>query len=216
MLRFFQTFFSLPMKAIYPTKVIGMKNLKALKKQGAIIASNHTSNMDAVIFALNTWEKKYYLAKKELFKNKLFGGVIKSIGAVKIDRGASDITSIKTCLKLLKENKKLVIFPEGTRNKNSENMELGEVKHGTAMFAIKAKVPIVPMFISRKPKAFRNTCILLGKPFTLEEYYGKKLDSTVLDACAKIIAEKMNELREEFFKNDKKSHKKVNNKIKSA
>jgi 1-acyl-sn-glycerol-3-phosphate acyltransferase len=216
MLRFIQTFFTLPMKVIFPTKIKGKENLKGLKKQGAIIASNHTSNMDAVIFALNTWEKKYYLAKKELFKNKLFGGIIKSIGAVKIDRGASDITSIKTCLKLLKENKKLVIFPEGTRNKNSENMELGEVKHGTAMFAIKAKVPILPMFISRKPKAFKKTQIILGKPFTLEEFYGRKLDSTALDECAKIIAEKMNELREEFFKNDKKSLKKENNKIKSA
>lgn len=208
MLRVCQTILTLPMKVIYPTKIVGKKNLKALGKQGAIIASNHTSNMDAVLFALNTWEKKYYLAKKELFKNKLFGGIIKSIGAVKIDRGTSDVTAIKTCLKLLKNNKKLVIFPEGTRNKNSENMELGEVKHGTAMFAIKAKVPIVPMFISRTPKAFRKTYIILGEPFTLEEFYGKRLDSTVLDECAKIIADKMKALREEFMQNDKKMHKK--------
>lgn len=192
------------MKVIYPTKIVGKKNLKKLKKKGAIIASNHTSNMDAVLFALNTWERKHYLAKKELFKNKLFGGIIKLIGAVQIDRSTSDITSIKTCLKLLKNNKKLVIFPEGTRNKNNENMELGEVKHGTAMFAVKAKVPIVPMFISRTPKAFRKTYIFLGEPFTLEEFYGKKLDSSLLDECGQIIASKMNELREEYLQNYKK------------
>ncbi len=204
MLRVCQVLFSLPMKVIYPTKIVGKKNLKKLKKKGAIIASNHTSNMDAVLFALNTWERKHYLAKKELFKNKLFGGIIKLIGAVQIDRSTSDITSIKTCLKLLKNNKKLVIFPEGTRNKNNENMELGEVKHGTAMFAVKAKVPIVPMFISRTPKAFRKTYIFLGEPFTLEEFYGKKLDSSLLDECGQIIASKMNELREEYLQNYKK------------
>ncbi len=204
MLRFFQTFFSLPMKVLYPTKIVGKQNLKTLKKQGAIIASKHTSNMDAVLFAVNTWEKKYYLAKKELFKNKLLGGVIKSIGAISIDRSTSDITSIKTCLKLLKDNKKLVIFPEGTRKKNNQDMLLGEVKHGTAMFAAKAKVPIVPMFISRTPKLFRKTYILLGKPFTLEEFYGKKLDSTLLDQAGTIIADKINALREEFLSKYKK------------
>ena len=96
---------------------------------------------------------------------------------------------------ILKDGKKLVIYPEGTRTHN-ENMQLGEVKHGASMFAIKAKVPLVPMFISRKPKLFHRTKVYFGKPFTLEEFYGKKLDSETLEASSNVIAEKMNEVRD--------------------
>lgn len=192
MFHFIQIIVALPIRMLFPTKIIGKKNIP---KGACIISSNHTSNMDAVMLAVKTWEKKYYLAKKELFKNKLFGFILKKCGAVKIDRQANDVTAIKNCLKILKNNKKLVIFPEGTRVHN-ENMELGEVKHGVAMFAIKAKVPIVPMFITKTPKIFRRNRIYIGEPFTLEEFYGKKLTEEELKSAGEIVTAKMQEIRE--------------------
>lgn len=192
MFHFVQIIAAMPVRMFYPTKIIGKKNIP---KGACILSSNHTSNMDAVIFALKTWEKKYYLAKKELFKNKFMGFFLKKFGAIKIDRQSSDVTAIKNCLKVLKEGKKLFIFPEGTRVQN-ENMELGEVKHGVAMFAIKAKVPIVPIFISKKPKPFRRNKIFIGEPFTLEEFYGKKLDNEELEKAGEIVTRKMNEVRD--------------------
>ncbi len=179
-------------KIFYPTKVLGKKNLP---KGACIISSNHTSNFDAILFAINTWEKKYYLAKKELFKNKLVGACAKGIGCVKIDRESADVNAIKNSLKLLKKGKKLVIFPEGTRAK-SEDLELGQIKQGVSMFAIKAKVPVVPMYIARKPKAFHKTIIAIGEPFSLEQYYGKRLDNEVLSAATAMVEEKMQALRE--------------------
>ena len=192
MFHFVQCLLALPIRMSYPTKFVGKNNIP---KGACIIASNHTSNLDAVLLAVHTWEKKYYVAKKELFKSKLIGSFLKSMGAIKIDRQSTDVAAIKNCMKVLKENKKLVIFPEGTRNKN-EDMQLGEVKHGVAMFAIKAKVPIVPMFIAKKPKFWRRNKVVIGKPFTLEEFYGQKLDNDVLQKASDIVAEKMNELRE--------------------
>ena len=192
MFHFIQIIVALPIRMLFPTKIIGKKNIP---NGACIISSNHTSNMDAVMLAVKTWEKKYYLAKKELFKNKLFGFILKKCGAVKIDRQANDVTAIKNCLKILKNNKKLVIFPEGTRVHN-ENMELGEVKHGVAMFAIKAKVPIVPMFITKTPKIFRRNRIYIGEPFTLEEFYGKKLTEEELKSAGEIVTAKMQEIRE--------------------
>ena len=192
MFHFVQCLLALPIRMSYPTKFVGKNNIP---KGACIIASNHTSNRDAVLLAVHTWEKKYYVAKKELFKSKLIGSFLKSMGAIKIDRQSTDVAAIKNCMKVLKENKKLVIFPEGTRNKN-EDMQLGEVKHGVAMFAIKAKVPIVPMFIAKKPKFWRRNKVVIGKPFTLEEFYGQKLDNDVLQKASDIVAEKMNELRE--------------------
>lgn len=193
MFHFFQFLLALPIRIMFPTKIIGKENIP---KGACILSSNHTSNLDAVIFAVKTWEKKYYLAKKELFKNKLFGFFLKKLGAVKIDRQSNDVLAIKNCLKLLKDNKKLFIFPEGTRVHN-ENMELGEIKQGVAMFAIKAKVPIVPIFILRQPKLFRRNKIFIGKPFTLEEFYGRRLDSEELGKAGEIVLAKMEEIRQQ-------------------
>ena len=192
MFHLIQIIAALPVKILFPAKFYGKKNLP---KGPCIIVSNHTSNTDSVLLIINTWEKKYFLAKKELFKNKLFGWFIKRMGAIKIDRQSSDVAAIKQSLKVLKDGKKLVIYPEGTRTNNA-NMQLGEVKHGASIFAIKAKVPLVPMFISRKPKLFHKTRVYLGEPFTLEEFYGRKLDNETLDASSKVIAEKLNELHD--------------------
>ena len=192
MFHFYQIIACLPVRMCFPTKFIGKKNIP---KGSCIIASNHTSNLDAILLALHTWEKKYYLGKKELFKGKLFSGFLKSIGVIKINRQISDVNAIKNCLKILKNNKKLVIFPEGTRV-NNEDRSIGEVKHGVSMLACKAKVPIVPMFILRKPKLFRRNKIFIGKPFTLEEFYGRKLSSEELEQASNIVAMKLSALRE--------------------
>ncbi len=193
-------------KLFYPTKVVGRKNMP---KGAAIISSNHTSNFDAILVVLNTWEKKYFLTKKELFKNKFMSFLLRGMNCIKIDRQSTDITAIKQSLKVLKDGKKLFIFPEGTRNK-SDNLELGEVKQGVSMFAIKAKVPIVPMYISRKPKIFHKTIITIGEAFELNDYYGQKANEEVLDRASKIVTEKMKLLQEQAieFSNKKKTKRK--------
>ena len=192
MFHFFQIICTLPLRIVFPTKFIGKSNIP---KGACIISSNHTSNMDAPLLAIHTWEKKYYLAKKELFNSKFKNWFLTGIGGIKVDRKANDVSAIKNSLKVLKGGKKLVIFPEGTRV-NNENMELGEIKQGVAMFAIKAQVPIVPMFILRKPKAFRRNKVFIGKPFEIEQFYGRKLSNEEMEQASEIVAQKMNELRE--------------------
>lgn len=192
MLRIIQFLFAWFFKIFFPTKIIGKQNIP---KGGAILASNHTSNLDAVLMVANTWEKRYYLAKKELFNNKIMSFFLKGIGAIKINRENPEVSVIKTCMKILKNNKRLVIFPEGTRNK-SDSMQLGEMKHGVSMFAIKAKVHIIPMFISRRPKMFHRTIITYGEPFELDSFYGKRLDSETLEQAGAIVTQKMEALRE--------------------
>jgi 1-acyl-sn-glycerol-3-phosphate acyltransferase len=192
MFHFYQIAVCLPLRTCFPTKFVGKKNLP---KGACIIASNHVSNLDAILLALHTWEKKYYLAKKELFKGKISSSFYKGLGCIQVDRQISDVSAIKNSLKVLKNGKKLVIFPEGTRV-NNEDHSMGEVKHGVAMLACKAKVPIVPMYILNKPKFLHRNKVFIGKPFTLEEFYGKKLSTQELADASEIVTTKINELRE--------------------
>lgn len=171
---------------LLPTFYKGKKNIP---KGRAIFICNHRSNFDSIIVELSSWKKKYYLAKKELFKKGFKGWFIKGLNTIPVERGKIDITAMKTALRVLKNEKGLVIFPEGTRNKTGE--ELGEIKAGAAMFAIKTKSPIVPVWIKKRPKIFRFNVLRYGKPFTLEEFYDKKLDNETLEKVGKIITQKL-------------------------
>lgn len=177
---------------MHPTRIKGKKNLP---KGKAILCCNHRSNWDAVLFNLRICSKPRFLSKKELFQSKFMNWFMRGIGAFPIDRQANDITAIKTCMKYLKEGKKLFIFPEGTRLVNDDEI-LGEVKSGLALIAIKTQTPIVPIWIKSRPKLFRSSVYYIGKPYELSDFYGKKLDEQTLAEADRIVREKMLEVRE--------------------
>ena len=176
----------IPIMIFHPTSIKGKKNLP---KGRAILSVNHRSNWDYVLFGINSTTKYRVLAKKELFRNKFFGFILRNFGGIEIDREANDINAIKTCMKVLKDDKKLLVFPEGTRLKD-ESLVMGEIKSGLALIAIKTKTPIVPVWVRNKPKLFRRSIYYIGKPFELEEFYGKKLDEQTLQEADQIVRAK--------------------------
>lgn len=180
----------LPCSIAHPTFIYGKKNMP---KGKAILCCNHRSNFDIVSFLLHVKEHPKILAKKELFKNKFFGALLKDFGAIPIDRGSTDVNAIKECMKTLKENRKLFIFPEGTRLKD-ESQIMGEIKSGTTMIAIKTKTPVVPIFLMQQHKAFRKTQFVIGEPFEFTEFYGQKLDEETLERANNILKDKMLQL----------------------
>lgn len=186
----------LPLWILHPTFIKGKKNLP---KGKAILCANHRSNWDITLWVLNYPKKVKILAKKELFKNKLLGAILKNFGAIAIERDSNDLNAIKLCFKALKEGKKLFVFPEGTRLKD-ESQVLGEIKSGVAMIAIKTKTPIVPIWINKKPRIFRKSVYYIGNPFELNQFYGKKLDEQALAEANEIVKNKILEVRENSLK----------------
>ncbi len=176
----------IPFWIMFPTFFKGKKNVP---KGKVIFVANHRSNMDIVVLNMALLRNQKMLAKKELFKNKLVGGFFKRMGCIPVDRGQTDLNAIKLSLNVLKKGKILTIFPEGTRNRT--NAELGEVKTGACMLAIKAKSPIVPVWIKKKPKLFCFNVLRFGKPFTLEEFYNSKLDKNTLNSAGEILEKKI-------------------------
>lgn len=190
----------IPLSILHPTFI---RNRKKMPKGKAIISCNHRSNWDIALYILNTREKIKILAKKELFKNRLFGAILKNFGAIVVDRNQNDVSAIKNCIKVLKDGKKLFIFPEGTRLKNEDEI-IGEIKSGMTMIAIKTKTPIVPVWVNRKPKAFRKSVYTIGDAFELTDFYNKKLDEETLNEANNFVREKMLALRESTLKKSNK------------
>ncbi|MBP1758160.1 MAG: 1-acyl-sn-glycerol-3-phosphate acyltransferase [Firmicutes bacterium] len=143
----------------HPCRVIGRERIP---EGGALLCPNHTRNADPllVVFAMGQGRGPQIMAKEELRKVPLVGYVLHKMGLIFVKRGASDISAIRSALKTLKEGRKLLIFPEGTRHE-----ETGEGKTGAAMIAIRAGVPILPMYIPAKKLWFRRTPVVFGEPF---------------------------------------------------
>ena len=123
-------------------EVIGIENLP--ESGGLIIASNHVSYLDPAVLVASLNRKIYFIAKKEVFKNTFVSFIFKNLNAISVDRGNADILAFKKAINILREEKVLGIFPEGTR---SSNGELQELKLGAIKIAMKTGVPILPVGI---------------------------------------------------------------------
>ena len=181
----------LPMVIIFPIKKVGKKNLKELKGKNYIVACNHMSNMDAIMLDIKFFKKYRYLAKKELFEKKFNRAFLRALGAVPVDRSQADPKAIKEIFRLIGDNKKIAIFPQGTRAK-TVHIEEGSAKEGVAMFAIRTNTPVLPMMYDRKLKPFRRTKLIIGKPIFPDET--RKKDKEYLTEFANHIIAEMNAL----------------------
>ena len=146
---------------------------KKTKYGPCLYVCNHYRIWDPIYIARTTSEGIHILAKREVMENWFMKPICKKIRCISVNRDGNDVRAMMNALKCLKNGEKVSLFPEGTRNKTQA--EMLPFKPGAAAMAIKAKVPVVPAAIYKKPKPFKVAHILYGKPFELTEFYDKKL-----------------------------------------
>ena len=145
----------------YHVKVEGRENLPS---GSYVIASNHRSYADPPLIAVTSGCSKFsFVAKAELFRNPLFGWLIRKLGAFPVSRGTGNLSVIDDSVSKIKDGRRLVIFPEGTRSKTGK---VGKGNTGGALIAARAGVPVVPAGIVYNGKLrFRSrVTVRYGKP----------------------------------------------------
>lgn len=155
---------------VFRIKKTGIENVP--KEGGVILAINHKSDLDPVMIGITSPRKLNFMAKAELFKNKLFGGLIKRLGAFPVHRNSGDVGALKTSFKILNAGGAMLIFPEGGRVKKGEKRG---AKPGVAMISQKTNVPVIPVYIGGEYKWMHKVTVTYGKPISFEEYQGQKL-----------------------------------------
>lgn len=113
---------------------------------GAVIAVNHTGYMDFTYAGLPPRRVKRYIrfmAKKEVFDNKISGPIMRALKHIPVDRGAG-AQSYKAAVESLRKGELVGVYPEATI---SRSFEIKEFKSGAARMAIEAGVPIIPTVI---------------------------------------------------------------------
>ena len=122
----------------------------------------------------------------------ILGFFVKKVKVIPVTRDGNDARAIMNGLKCLKHGDKLAVYPEGKRNQT--DAPFLPFKSGSALFAIRAKVPVIPMVIYRKAKMFQMNYILFGEPFEFTEYYDCKITDEILKEADDILLEKMTKL----------------------
>lgn len=124
----------------FPRTIVGRENLP--KDTNFIVASNHISNLDPFIVGISAKRRFSYMAKEELFENKIGGFILKSLYAYPIKRFAADAGALRITLKRLKKGETVVLFPEGTRIEKNKNIEAG-----IGFIAVKSGLPVIPVHL---------------------------------------------------------------------
>ena len=159
-----------------PMKVTGRENIP--KHGGFILACNHTSYLDPVIFGIACPMPLNFMARDTLFKNKLFGWMLKHVNAFPLKRNSADIGAIKEALARLNNGGVILLFPEGTR---STDGKVAEGLEGVGFLARKSRVPVIPAFVLGTEKAMpkgakfikpARLCIVFGHAMMFSDNAG--------------------------------------------
>ena len=190
-------------RCLFHLQVKGRENIYKVK--GAILAVNHTSFADPVFTGVSSPRVLYYLARKDLFQYRFFGAFLSAINVIPFNRDVPDVGTLRQIIKLLQDGKLVLIFPEGTR---SPDGDLLSGQGGIGLVALRAKVPIVPVYIKGAYKVLprhRNfirlakVTVSIGDPIYLDTWFHKShIEKTDYEEIANLAMTRIRGL-----KNDK-------------
>ena len=162
------------------------------------LVMNHYTMFDPVISYVYLDGFLRFIAKKEVQKQAIFGKLLTRIGGIFIDRSkAMDMSSLKKIFRANKDGENILIYPEGTRNR-TKSLDVQPIKEGTALFALKSLTPIVPIIMLKKQRPFSRNYVYVGKPMSLDEYAGRKVDGELIEEVTNRIYELMTATRKKL------------------
>ena len=159
----------------FRVECIGRENLKKVRTSGCIIAPNHVSAIDPVFVVITRfWGRRMVVfAKKELFEiNVLLTWFFRWMGALCVRGTREELDAIDQTVKACRNGGTLLIFPEGTREKEGK---LLQPKSGLFVIAAQAAVDVVPVRIlydtpDGRMKLFCKVKVVYGEPMPAAQF----------------------------------------------
>ena len=159
----------------FRVECIGRENLKKVRTSGCIIAPNHVSAIDPVFVVITRfWGRRMVVfAKKELFEiNVLLTWFFRWMGALSVRGTREELDAIDQTVEACRNGGTLLIFPEGTREKEGK---LLQPKSGLFVIAAQAAVDVVPVRIlydtpDGRMKLFCKVKVVYGEPMPAAQF----------------------------------------------
>lgn len=174
-LRIIQTIFRFILKVTgADITIIGHENVP--KDQAVLYIGNHRSFFDILLTYVHCPDLTGYIAKKEMEPIPLLSTWMRYLHCLFLDRKdiKEGMKTILTAIEKVKNGISICIFPEGTRNKGNNELELLPFHEGSFKIATKSGCPIIPMAISNSAEIFENHFPKI-KPCKVVVEYGKPI-----------------------------------------
>ena len=157
-------------------EITGLEQLPATGS--FLVAANHASHLDPFIIGSQWPQQVAFFARKTLWKPGFPSWWLNSMGVIPVDRdGGSDVAAMKRVLHALKEQRTIIMFPEGTRSRDGR---LQAPKPGVGLFACRSQVPVVPARIfgsfealgkgGKLPRLGTPVSVVFGRPMLPADY----------------------------------------------
>jgi 1-acyl-sn-glycerol-3-phosphate acyltransferase len=121
-----------------------------------ILAANHESYLDPPLVGSSLQRPVHYLAREDLFSNRLSGPFLRGLNSVPVDRGGGGAKGLKSILEQLLKGDAILIFPEGTRTYDG-NMQ--PARAGIGLAILKSHAPVVPVRVWAYSAYGRHRCV---------------------------------------------------------
>lgn len=166
--------FAGPIRLFHRIRVKGRENEPRRGDGSYLVICNHLTWRDPIFLCASLRQQQpHFMAKKELFRIPVFNWMIRALGAYPVNRGGADVGAIRHTIRMLEDGKAVGMFPQGHRN-NGVDPRTTKIHAGAAMIALRAGVPILPVFIrvpDNRMRAFCRKEVIIGKPITPEEMH---------------------------------------------
>lgn len=156
---------------LWKTKVVGKENVP---KTGPVIyAANHIGYLDGPILLGVAPKAPHILVKEEMFHG-FIGWVLRSAGQISVNT-AGDRTALNITKEVLKQNRFVGIFPEGSRGSG----QVSQIRGGLAWLVAQSGASVVPVAIigtrnsgqsvSKIPRLRNKFLVAFGSPITIKD-----------------------------------------------
>lgn len=180
-------------------------NTHLLPKSGPVLLlCNHQSYMDLIMIGMAIPDRHFHpMARKTLFKNRVFAWFISRLNSIELDQTKGDIRAIRTAIERLRQGHLLLLFPEGSRTADGR---VHDFQEGVMLLIKRARPTIVPAAlegaydawpINGKPRLRGRIAIMLGEPIPADELL-KLPPKEVLPSVARKIDAMRLQLRQQI------------------
>lgn len=131
-------------------RVVGREHLVLPIRSGFVIAANHLTGADSIVIQIALKTRVFFLAAARWFYSRFVGFWMRNLCdtmPVASGKGVENVPTLRQSVRMLKAGMVVGVYPEGDLNR-SGGIDLDHIHDGTAWLAVRAKVPIVPVFVT--------------------------------------------------------------------